>query len=85
MESSPSKDKEGEKERQEGADGEAGAAAGDKDPPTTITTGATSARAVTIMNNLDAKTPTVGRCQLKQNHHNIDNTLLSFRSPLIPA
>ena len=60
MESSPSKDKEGEKERQEGADGEAGAAAGDKDPPTTITTGATSARAVTIMNNLDAKTPTVG-------------------------
>ena len=87
MESSPSKDKEGEKERQEGADGEAGAAAGDKDPPTTITTGATSARAVTIMNNLDAKTPTVGRCQMKKAALliNIDVMSLCFRSPLVPA
>jgi len=58
-ESSRSKDKEGDKERQEGGDKEAGAAARDKDPPTTITTGATSARAVTIMNNPDALTPTV--------------------------
>ena len=65
VESSPSKDKEGDKERAEGGEGEAGAGAGDKDPPTTITTGATSARAVTIMNNPDAKTPTVGRCCLK--------------------
>ena len=71
-ESSRSKDKEGDKERQEGGDGEAGAAAGDKDPPTTITTGATSARAVTIMNNPDALTPTVGRCQ-----QNIDTSNVS--------
>ena len=74
-ESSRSKDKEGDKERQEGGDGEAGAAAGDKDPPTTITTGATSARAVTIMNNPDALTPTVGRCQLCQ--LNIDSSNVS--------
>ena len=36
------------------------AEAGEKDPPRTVTTGATSAAAVTIKNNLDVQTVTIG-------------------------
>jgi len=56
---SPPEQKEKEKKKKPGAEGENGEHA-DNDPPKTITTGATSAAAGTIKNNLDNQTVTAG-------------------------
>ena len=56
----PPEQKEKEKKKKPGAEGENGEQA-DNDPPKTITTGATSAAAGTIQNNLDIQTVTAGK------------------------